>query len=85
MSTTPEQDNDSIMTLAEVLSYLKISRDSVNKAIKNGQLRTFKIGNRYRFLRSDINKYIDNMCIRITMEAENETEDNRICDTTKKQ
>lgn len=85
MSTTPKQDNDNIMTLAEVLSYLKISRESVNKAIKNGQLRTFKIGNRYRFLRSDINQYIDNMCTpTITMEAKNETEDNRICNTTQK-
>lgn len=85
MSTAPKQDNDNIMTLAEVLSYLKISRESVNKAIKNGQLRTFKIGNRYRFLRSDINQYIDNMCTHATMEAKYETEDNRICNTTKKQ
>ncbi len=48
-----EKENE-IMTVEEVMEWLKITKRSVNDWIKKGQLPAFKIGKTIRIKRSDI-------------------------------
>lgn len=53
-------ENDGIMTMGEVCGYLKISRNTADKLIKNGELKAFRVGRVYRILKSDVDSYIHN-------------------------
>jgi excisionase family DNA binding protein len=43
-----------VMTSREVMAYLKISKPTLYRMIRLGDLRAVKIGKNYRFLKEDI-------------------------------
>ena len=43
------------MTVAEVAAYLLVSRQTIYTMVREGKLPHFKIGNKIRFRRADIN------------------------------
>ena len=47
-----------LMTLAEVAEYLKIAERTAYGWVKAGTLPGFKVGNAWRFERSDIEKWV---------------------------
>lgn len=47
------------MTIPEVAEYLRVTRQTVHKLIKDGKLNFFKIGRSTRILRSEVKKFID--------------------------
>ena len=50
--------NQSVMTTDEAVQYLKISRKTLLKLVKNGELPARKVGKNYRYLRSEIDKFL---------------------------
>ena len=48
------QDNTQIMTVEEVAAYLKLSKITVYKLVKKGQLPGFQVGNSWRFRKDKI-------------------------------
>ena len=48
------KDNGKIMTINEVASFLKLSKITIYKLIKNGDLPAFRVGNSWRFDRDKI-------------------------------
>lgn len=51
-------NNEDIMTLAEVAEYLKISEKSVLRMIQKEQIPCAKVGNQWRFMRSMIDDWL---------------------------
>ena len=47
-----------ILTLSEVAEYLKISKKTVYKMVRSGDLPGFKAGKHWRVLRSELGKWI---------------------------
>ena len=45
-----------IMTVAEVAQYFQVSRSTLYKLIRRGQIPVFKIGSDYRFDKNEIEK-----------------------------
>lgn len=52
------KEKDKLMTLQEVCNYLKISRFTVYRLIKQGRLPSFKVGGQWRFRRGEVDKYL---------------------------
>ncbi len=48
------RDNSQIMTVEEVAAYLKLSKITVYKLVKKGQLPGFRVGNSWRFRKDRI-------------------------------
>jgi len=48
------QDNVNIMTINEVAAFLKLSKITIYKLIKKGELPAFRVGNSWRFHRDKI-------------------------------
>lgn len=46
------------MTVAEVADYLSLDPQTVSRKAQNGDLPAFKVGNRWRFDREDIDRWI---------------------------
>lgn len=51
--------NQEVMELKEVARMLKVSERTLIRLVERGELLGFKVGDRWRFYRSDIEKYID--------------------------
>ncbi|MEW6381429.1 MAG: helix-turn-helix domain-containing protein [bacterium] len=49
---------EEILTTKEVMEYLKVTRPTVFKLIKTGQLRAAKVGRDYRIYRSDVDDFL---------------------------
>lgn len=49
-----------LLTVKEVAQILRISRQAVHKKIKKGQLKTIKIGERYRIDKEWLEEYLKN-------------------------
>lgn len=49
---------EEILTTREVMQYLKITRPTVFKLIKEGKLKASKVGRDYRFLKSEIDRFL---------------------------
>jgi len=47
-----------IMTSREVMSYLKISKPTLYRMIRLGDLKAVKIGKNYRFLKEDVEELL---------------------------
>lgn len=47
-----------VMTSREVMAYLKISKPTLYRMIRLGDLRAVKIGKNYRFLKADIEQLL---------------------------
>lgn len=46
------------MTVGEVAKFLKLSKITVYKLVKNGQIPGFRVGNSWRFRKDDIMKIV---------------------------
>ena len=51
--------NSALMTIAEVSSLLRVSRNTLHRWSKSGYLQPIKIGGRVRYLKSDIENFIN--------------------------
>jgi excisionase family DNA binding protein len=47
-------DNPSIMTIDEVADFLKLSKITIYKLVKKGEIPGFRVGNSWRFQRDKI-------------------------------
>ena len=48
------KDSSQIMTVEEVAEFLKLSKITVYKLVKKGQVPGFRVGNSWRFRKEDI-------------------------------
>jgi excisionase family DNA binding protein len=48
------KDNSQIMTVEEVAEFLKLSKITIYKLVKKGQLPGFRVGNSWRFRKDKI-------------------------------
>ena len=56
MNTNP---NDSVMTLEELASYLKVPKSTLYKLVQKGSIPGQKIGKQWRFARVSIERWLD--------------------------
>lgn len=47
---------DELLTTEEAVTYLKISKRTLLRLIKDGKIRALKVGNLYRFRKSEIDE-----------------------------
>jgi len=47
-------ENSAIMTIDDVASYLKLSKITIYKLVKRGDIPAFRVGNSWRFQRDKI-------------------------------
>ncbi len=47
-----------VLTTTEVMEYLKITRPTLFRLLKEGTLKAQKVGHNYRFLKSELEKYL---------------------------
>lgn len=52
------KESSQIMTVEEVAAFLKLSKITVYKLVKKGQLPGFRVGNSWRFRKDDIYEII---------------------------
>ncbi len=50
--------NDEVLTSKEVMAYLRISKPTLYRMIRLGDLRAVKIGKNYRFLKKDVERLL---------------------------
>jgi excisionase family DNA binding protein len=58
MSTAPSLPDSDVMTSAEAMAYLRMSKPSFYRALYEGKLPAFKVGNLWRFRRSTLDAWI---------------------------
>jgi excisionase family DNA binding protein len=51
-------EKNDVMTSREVMAYLKISKPTLYRIIRDGNLRAVKIGKNYRFLKQDVEELL---------------------------
>ena len=47
-----------VLTTKEAVEYLRITRTTIFKLIKEGRIKTTKAGRDYRFLKSELDKFL---------------------------
>lgn len=52
------EDNDEVLTVAELADLLKIGMNSAYRLINSGEIETFRVNNSHRVLRSAVTQYI---------------------------
>ena len=50
---------EKLLTLAEAREYLKVSDVTIRRYVKNGKLKTRKIGRQHRLTEADIQEFLD--------------------------
>jgi len=55
------QDSTAIMTIDEVASFLKLSKITIYKLVKKGDIPAFRVGNSWRFQRDKIELMVATM------------------------
>ena len=55
---TSNPDNQSLMTLKEICDYLKVTRYTVYRLIKDGQLPAIRVGGQWRFRSDEVQRYL---------------------------
>ena len=53
-----EWGGDAVMTLEEAAEFLKVSETTVYQLLRDGQLKTRKVGREWRFLKSELVAYL---------------------------
>ncbi|MGA2956636.1 MAG: helix-turn-helix domain-containing protein [Thermodesulfobacteriota bacterium] len=53
-----EKSKDEVLTTDEAIQYLKISRPTYFKCIRLGRINAIKVGNGWRVLLSELNKFL---------------------------
>ena len=51
------------MTLREVADYLQLSKDSIYRLAQSGRIPASKVGNRWRFKRERIDRWMEDMAV----------------------
>ncbi|MBT6326478.1 MAG: helix-turn-helix domain-containing protein [Bdellovibrionales bacterium] len=51
-------DRAEVMTTDDVVNYLKVSRKTLLKLVRNGEIPARKVGKNYRYLRKELEKYL---------------------------
>lgn len=51
--------HEEILTLQEIAEYLKVDKRTVYRMVKSKKLPAFKVGNQWRFSKTDIFKWIE--------------------------
>ncbi|MCM1231667.1 MAG: helix-turn-helix domain-containing protein [Ruminococcus flavefaciens] len=54
-------ENNEIMKFEEVMEYLNIGKSTLYNLLRNGEIRSFKIGKVWKIPRSAIEEYIKNL------------------------
>jgi len=54
------QENSEIMTIDEVADFLKLSKITIYKLVKKGDIPAFRVGNSWRFQRDKIELMVTN-------------------------
>lgn len=54
----PQQAKDELLTAAEACGYLKIAPRTLYRYIQDRRMPAFKLGKEWRFVRSDLEKWI---------------------------
>ena len=55
-----EQDTDKALTTEDACQFLSISRQTLYKLVKSKKIPGRKVGDNYRFLKSDLIRYFKN-------------------------
>lgn len=50
---------NALMTLGEVASYLRLSKDTVYRMAQRGRIPASKVGTQWRFRREDVEEWLD--------------------------
>ncbi len=50
---------EEILTTKEVMEYLKVTRPTVFKLIKQGKLKAAKVARDYRFYKADVDRFLE--------------------------
>lgn len=50
---------DSLMTLEEVATYLRLSKDTVYRMAQTGKIPASKVGNQWRFRRDEVEAWLE--------------------------
>jgi|YelNatPaOPRAMG01_1025707.scaffolds.fasta_scaffold35639_1 excisionase family DNA binding protein len=53
-----KEDYDEVLTTREAIKYLKISKPTYFKCIRLGKINATKVGNGWRVLRSELNRFL---------------------------
>jgi excisionase family DNA binding protein len=57
---TMEVQQDEVLTIDELATYLKVSKSSLYKLVQEGKVPGQKVGKHWRFLRSSIDDWLGN-------------------------
>ena len=52
------QIQEDVLTTREVMERLKVTRPTVIKLLRQGKLRAVKVGRDYRFIKSDLDRFL---------------------------
>jgi DNA binding domain, excisionase family len=52
------KDEETLLTFAEVMTYLSISRTTLYRLLKDNQIPSTKVGGTYRFYLNDVREYV---------------------------
>lgn len=52
------QQNDLILTVKDVMTYLKISRQTLHELTKSGQIPSYKVGKAVRYRKDEIDEFL---------------------------
>ena len=50
--------DDKVMTTTEVMAYLRVTRKTLLKLVREGRIKANKVGKDYRYLKSEIDNYL---------------------------
>jgi len=51
-------NSDKVLTLKELQEYLKLSEKTVLKLLNDGKIKARKVSNKWRILKSEVDKYL---------------------------
>ena len=54
-----QPNDDPLLTFAEAMSYLRISRSTLYRLMQTGQLKGHKLGQQWRFWRSELRACVE--------------------------
>lgn len=54
-----QTDNDQVLTIDELATYLKVSKSTLYKLVQEGKVPGQKVGRHWRFRRETIDRWLD--------------------------
>ncbi len=54
----PPTSNERVMTTTEAMKYLRVTRKTILKLVREGKIKANKVGKDYRYLKSEIDNYL---------------------------